>query len=130
MKKALKNWINYVIGFALFLSAFLLGILPAYAIKYSWFGVQSGAATWNPEYPTLFGAALFLLIGFIWQDLYKANYRRKEKNWDGELPLEIKDKAWARCTALYIGALLCLICAFVYLIICLVMKVDTIFTIL
>ena len=130
MKNAFSKWFNYVIAIVLFAVAFLAGLLPAYAIKYSWFSVSTGDTTWNPEYPTLFGAALFLLIGFVWQDLYKANYRRKVKNWDGTLSQDVKDKAWMRCTALFVAAGLCLVCALIYLAICAINGVATIYTLL
>lgn len=58
------------------------------------------------QYPLLLGAfaALFLLVGFIWGDLHVVSYRRKNKNWDGELPLEIKESAWSRRLPFYISA--------------------------
>ena len=60
------------------------------------------------QYPLLLGAfaATFLLVGFIWGDLHVVSYRRKSKNWDGELPPEIKESAWSRRLPFYISAAL------------------------
>lgn len=59
------------------------------------------------QYPLLLGAfaASYLLFGFIWGDLYIANIRRKEKNWDGPLPQEVKDAGWSRKLPFYLSAL-------------------------
>ena len=60
------------------------------------------------QYPLLLGAfaALYVLIGFVWGDLHVVSYRRKNKNWDGELPQEIKDSAWVRRMPFYLAALI------------------------
>ena len=57
-------------------------------------------------YPALHGAfaAIYLLVGFIWGDLYVANWRRKTKKWDDKLPDEIKEKAWIRHWPFYLAA--------------------------
>lgn len=49
-------------------------------------------------YPALLGAfaAAYLLIGYVWGDLHSVFYRRKNKNWDGELPEKIKEESWTR----------------------------------
>ena len=58
------------------------------------------------QYPLLLGAfaAVYLLVGFVWGDLHVAFYRRKEKNWDGALPEEVKESAWSRRLPFYIAA--------------------------
>ena len=57
-------------------------------------------------YPALLGAfaAIYLLVGFIWGDLYVANWRRKNKNWDDKLPDEVREKAWTRHWPFYLTA--------------------------
>lgn len=50
-------------------------------------------------------SAVYLLVGFIWGDLHVAYYRRKNKNWDGVLPEEIKESAWSRRLPFYSAAL-------------------------
>ncbi len=58
------------------------------------------------QYPVLHGVfgAIYLLVGFIWGDLYVANWRRKTKNWDDKLPDDIKEKAWIRHWPFYLAA--------------------------
>lgn len=58
------------------------------------------------NYPILLGlfSAVYLLIGFIWGDLYVVGYRRREKNWDGQLPENIKESAWSRRFPFYLAA--------------------------
>ena len=59
------------------------------------------------QYPLLHGlfAAIYLLIGFIWGDMHTVLYRRKTKNWDGEIPPEIKTESWVRRLPFYLGAI-------------------------
>ena len=59
------------------------------------------------EYPILLGlfAAIYLLIGFIWGDLYVANWRRKNKNWYDKLPEDVKTNAWTRHWPFYFAAI-------------------------
>ena len=58
------------------------------------------------SYPLLLGlfSAVYLLIGFIWGDLYVVSYRRKEKNWDGQLPDDVKESAWSRRSPFYLAS--------------------------
>ena len=58
------------------------------------------------QYPLLLGAfaALYVLVGFIWGDLHIVSYRRKNKEWDSELPKEIKESAWIRRMPFYLSA--------------------------
>lgn len=58
------------------------------------------------QYPVLHGVffAIYLLVGFIWGDLYVANWHRKTKNWDDKLPDDIKEKAWIRHWPFYLAA--------------------------
>lgn len=125
MKKAFTNWKNYLIALILVIIALLFAFIPAYAVRYSWFGVVNW--DWIPEYPILFCAALFVLIGFVWQDLHKANYRRKVKNWDKELPQNIKDEGWARCCALFVAAAGCALVDLILLIIVVAQGIDSVY---
>lgn len=60
------------------------------------------------QYPLLLGAiaALYLLVGFVWGDLHIVSYRRKNKEWDGELPQEVKDSAWVRRMPFYLATII------------------------
>ena len=59
------------------------------------------------QYPILHGAffAVFILVGFVWGDLHTVAYRRKNKNWDGEVPEEIKTESWSRSLPFYLAAI-------------------------
>ena len=63
------------------------------------------------QYPALLGAfaAVYLLIGYVWGDLHTVGYRRSEKNWDGELPEEIKIESWKRRWPFFLAALAVLV---------------------
>lgn len=63
------------------------------------------------QYPLLHGAfaATYFLIGFIWGDLHTVSYRRKNKNWDDELPEDVKISSWKRRWPFYLAALSCLL---------------------
>ena len=59
------------------------------------------------QYPLMLGvfSAVYLLVGFVWGDLHIVSYRRKNKNWDGALPEEIKTSAWSRRWPFYAAAI-------------------------
>lgn len=59
-------------------------------------------------YPAILGAfaAAYVLIGFVWGDLHSVFYRRKNKNWDGELPPEIKTESWVRSLPFYLACII------------------------
>lgn len=109
MKKALKSWLTYVIAGALFLVAAGVAIIPDI--------VDNFVATmeeWTAEYIFLFIGIVYIFIGFVWQDLLKAHHRRKTKNWDGPLPEEIANSAWARCAPFYAAAILSIIAGIIF----------------
>ncbi|MCR5505798.1 MAG: hypothetical protein K6F07_02255 [Bacilli bacterium] len=60
------------------------------------------------QYPVLLGAfaAVYVLVGFVWGDLHTVAHRRKTKNWDGEVPEEIKRESWLRRWPFYLAAIL------------------------
>ena len=91
MKNALKKWKVWVIAAAM--SVF--GIALPFIILVITLNMEDTAPF---QYPLLHVAiaAIYLLIGYIWGDLHVVAYRRKEKNWDGNLPDEIKESAWSR----------------------------------
>ena len=63
------------------------------------------------QYPALLGAfaAAFLLIGYVWGDLHTVAFRRKEKNWDGEVPENIKIESWKRRWPFFLAAIAVLV---------------------
>ena len=88
MKNALKNKRVYL--FAAILS--VVGIGVPFLVLVITLNIENA----NPfYYPALLGAfaAVYLLVGFMWGDLHSVIYRRKNKNWDGELPPEIKTES-------------------------------------
>ena len=68
------------------------------------------------QYPLLLGAfaAFYLLVGFVWGDLFQVVYRRKNKNWDDKLPDEVKESAWSRRWPWYIASAICFIVFMVF----------------
>lgn len=109
MKKALKDKKIYIIASILA----VIGYIPL-AIG----GILS-IPSLNSDgffgYPYVIWAiiALYFLIGFIWSDLYKANVRRKTKNWDNKLDEEVIVSSWKRCLPFYFACLAILIMALV-----------------
>ena len=99
MKKSLKNWKIWVIATALAVG----GIAISFGV---FFITANFVENFTAEYPILLGlfAAIYLLVGFIWGDLYVANIRRKTKNWDDKLPEDVKIKAWNRHWPFYFAA--------------------------
>ena len=63
------------------------------------------------QYPALLGAfaAIYLLGGYVWGDLHTVAYRRKTKNWDGELPENIKTESWTRRWPFFLAAIAVLV---------------------
>lgn len=104
MKKALKSWLTYVIAGALFLVAAGIAIIPD--IVDNFVAVKE---EWMSQYIFLFIGIVYLFVGFVWQDMKKALHRRKTKNWDGPLPEDINNGAWAVCTPFYFAAVLSII---------------------
>ena len=99
MKNALKNWKIWMFT-AIML---VVGVGLPFLILVITLNVPDAPAFY---YPALLGAfaAIYLLVGFIWGDLYVANWRRKNKNWDDKLPDEVREKAWTRHWPFYLAA--------------------------
>ncbi len=100
MKNALKKFKVWIIAIAL--------IVGGIGIPFGLFFITLNFAdNFTIDYPITLGlfAAIYLLIGFIWGDLYVANWRRKNKNWDDKLPDEIKENAWTRHWPFYLAAI-------------------------
>lgn len=99
MKNALKNWKIWVIAAALAVGGITISF-GAFLITANF------VENFTAQYPILLGlfAAIYLLVGFIWGDLYVANWRRKTKKWDDKLPDEIREKAWIRHWPFYLAA--------------------------
>lgn len=104
MKKAFQSWLTYVIGGALFLVAAGIAIIPDIIDNY-----VASMDEWTSQYIFLFIGIVYIFVGFVWQDLIKAINRRKTKNWDGPLPEEVANTAWARCAPFYFAAILSII---------------------
>ena len=100
MKNALKKLRVWIIG----VSLAILGVGVPFLILAITLNVDDAAAF---QYPLLLGAfaAIYLLIGFVWGDLFTVSYRRKNKNWDGEVPPEIKEGSWSRSLPFYLASL-------------------------
>ena len=99
MKKALKNFKVWL--FTAIMS--IVGIGVPFLVLVITLNVDNATPF---VYPLLHGAfaAIYLLIGYIWGDLHTVIYRRKNKNWDDELPEEIKVSAWVRRWPFFLAA--------------------------
>ncbi|MDY4848648.1 MAG: hypothetical protein SO176_00075 [Bacilli bacterium] len=109
MKKALKNKKVYIIASILA----LIGVTVPFIVLI----ITINSPTLPIfQYPALLGmfAAVYLLIGYIWGDLYTANQRRKTKNWDGVLPEQTKIIAWERRLPFFIASLIVFIVFMVF----------------
>ena len=126
MKKALKNYLTYIWVLILVMIGLGTSLLPIYASMYGWFGIDYEGFVWNPDWVVLFFGAIYFLLGYVLQDLTKVATRRRTKNWAGELPLEVKERAWQRGIPFYLSALTMLLVALVMLFICIINNVDTI----
>lgn len=101
MKNAFKN-IKVWIFTAIFT---VIGVGVPFLILVITLNIEDAAPF---QYPLLLGAiaALYLLVGFVWGDLHIVSYRRKNKEWDGELPQEVKDSAWVRRMPFYLATII------------------------
>ena len=99
MKNALKSFKTWL--FTIIMT--VVGVGVPFLILLITLNIPNAAAF---QYPLGLGvfAAIYLLVGFIWGDLYVANWRRKTKNWDEKLPDEIKENAWKRHWPFYLAA--------------------------
>ena len=99
MKNSLKKFKVWIIAIALT----ALGVGVPFLVLVITLNIDNAAPF---QYPLLLGAfaAVYLLVGFVWGDLYVAFYRRKTKNWDNELPPEVKESAWSRRMPFYLAA--------------------------
>lgn len=111
MKRAFTRWYNYLLGIG-------LAIIPvAIALILYFNGKDNEALVWPFEYnryTLFFSAIIFVAVGFIWQDLYRAFNRHKTNNWDNPLPEQIVDNAWAIFAPFLIGAALALITGVIF----------------
>lgn len=99
MKNAYKNWKVWVIAGALSLFGsglpFIVYLIVLTIPDVPPFQYPLGLVAFS---------AIYVLIGFIWGDLHIVAYRRKEKNWDGNLPPEKVTSAWTRRLPFYLAA--------------------------
>ena len=100
MKLALKNPRVWIFGAIIS----VLGVGVPFIILIITLNIDDAAPF---QYPLLHGAiaAICLLSGYIWGDLHGVSYRRKEKNWDGPLPEEIRCECWVRRWPFFLGAI-------------------------
>ena len=100
MKIALKNKRVYL--FAAILA--VLGIGIPFLVLAITLNIENATPFY---YPALLGAfaAAYLLVGFVWGDIHSVIYRRKNKNWDNELPQEIKVESWTRRWPFYLACI-------------------------
>ncbi len=99
MKQALKDKKVYIIAIILA----ILGYVPLIV------GAICSIPSLNTSfetYPYVIWAfiAIYFLVGFVWQDLYKANIRRKTKNWDNRLDDNVITSGWKRGLPFYFAA--------------------------
>ncbi len=101
MKIALKKYQIYI--FAAILTLVGLGI--PFIVLVITLNVDNAQPAY---YPAILGAfaAFYLLVGFIWGDLHIVSYRRKNKNWDDQVPDGVKVEAWIRRLPFYISCLI------------------------
>ena len=99
MKESLKSLKVWIIGIAISIFAvalpFIIFIICKYGFSYEQF-----------IYPIMHIAlaASLVIIGFVSGDIYIIHYRQKTKNWEDDLPMEIRIKSWKIKSPLYIGA--------------------------
>jgi hypothetical protein len=98
MKNALKNKkviiiasILLVIGLAIPFGLFFISTIPTLNISL----IPYNILLW------VFGF-VYILIGFVWGDIRVASWRRKNKEWDSELPDDIKEMSWKTRLCFYI----------------------------
>lgn len=110
MKNALKNKKVYIIG----------GILLAVGLLVS-FGVFAistipalNAMTIFYSYLLYIFGFVYFLIGFIWYDIKVNNWRKKNKNWDGPVDEDEKEKAWKARWTFWLPAFVILIVALTF----------------
>lgn len=112
MKKALRTWWLYLIGFSVFLFVAAIAIGLRIGVIYWGFTL-----TYKPDYPSytfLFSAIILTLIGFVWQDILRARVRHKTKNWDKKLDDETLFKAWKIFLPFLFAAILSLIMGIIF----------------
>lgn len=104
MKNALKSKRVYIIASILT----VIGIGVPFLVLVITLNIDDAAPF---QYPALLGAfaAVFLLIGYVWGDLHTVAFRRKEKNWDGEVPENIKIESWKRRWPFFLAAIAVLV---------------------
>lgn len=99
MKESLKSIKVWIIGIIIS----VIGVGLPFAI---FFICKYGFSYESFIYPIMHiaMAASLIIIGFVAGDIYIINYRRKNKNWDDDIPFEIRTKSWKIKAPLYIGA--------------------------
>lgn len=104
MKKSLKSIRVYIIAAILA----VIGIGVPFLVLVITLNIDDAAPF---QYPALLGAfaAAYLLIGYVWGDLHTVAHRRKTKNWDGEIPENIKIESWKRRWPFFLASIAVLI---------------------
>ncbi len=106
MKNALKNYRVYIGALVLVIIGLgvpflVLGISLVPSFNFNQF----------EGYPWLIAIfmGVYFLIGYLWGDIKSASYRKKNKNYDGELPEDIKTTCWSRRWPFFLAAIVLLV---------------------
>ena len=109
MKKALKTWWLYLIGFG------LSAIIAAVNLGFYFIGNDPDFYPFQfISYVFFFGAVVSFGIAFIVQDLYRAGIRHKTKNWADKLPEQNLNFAWRILLPGIVCAVLCIIAGIIH----------------
>lgn len=112
MKRAFKLWYTYVAGVVGFIIVASIAIIPRVCVV---MGVSD--ITWPSDYPSyvfLFSCVVYVLIGFVWQDLMRAKERHRTKNWDKPLEPDFLFKTWRIFAPFLVAAALSLCAGIVF----------------
>lgn len=99
MKNAFKKWYTYLIALGMVAASMAVAIIPFLALN-------------NPDiwpkvyisYTSLLSGVIYLGVGFIIQDIFRAFKRKETKNWDYPLEQEHIDKAWRIFAPFFLAA--------------------------
>ena len=108
MKDAFKNKKVYIVAaIALVVAALVVTIWDIIALN-------SDNGFLQPEMVVWAFAIIYVLIGYVAGDMVVVRYRRKEGQYDGKVPDEIRINAWIKRLEFFIPAILLFIAAITF----------------
>ena len=108
MKKAFSSFKTYLIGFILFVGAFVVSFSIFWILEADRIENSKPRDPFMWHFVLLGIAFLLLLVGWILREYRIIRWRKSTKDYESPLPQDVKDKTWEFFGPILMGALFCI----------------------